>query len=70
MEVAQQDPAFVLPDRFCLDPMVQRGATDTGSKMTPGTMIVEMITTEQQQYLPMTTVLDPNLVPTMPDGNS
>lgn len=44
----------------CLDPMVQRGAADTSSKMTPGTMIIEMIITEQQQYLPMTTVLDPN----------
>ena len=53
-------PAFVLPDRCLqargLDPTVERGFLQGGdaftrSKMRPDMIIVEMTTTEQQQYL-------------------
>ena len=74
-------PAFVLPDRCLqargLDPAVEReflqgGAADTWSKMRPDMMIVEMATTEQQQYLrhddSSGSRLTP-LTPLMPNGN-
>ena len=74
-------PAFVLPDRCLqargLDPAVERGflqggAAATRSKMRPDMMIVEMTTTEQQQYLRHDDNSGsrlPPLIPVMPNGN-
>ena len=79
--LSKKFPAFVLPDRCLqargLDPAVERGflqggAAATRSKMRPDMMIVEMTTTEQQQYLRHDVnsgSRQPPLIPVMPNGN-
>jgi len=69
-------PASVLPDRCLqargLDLTVERGATDTRSKMRPDLTILEMTMAEQQQHLRHDdnsgSRLTP-LTPVMPNGN-